>query len=329
MNKKLLLTIFILVGVGALVFYFLNLEPTVIVEPQDTSVRLKWKHQAQFAGIYAAKENGLYNEKGLSVDIKVGGPGVPAIPSVLSGEVDFGVAGADDVLVAISEGKPVKALAVIYQSSPVVYFALAESGINSPQDFIGKKVGLRKDTGTYYTYVAMMNNLGIDRSQVVEVDASTFAVTPLIEGETDVWPGFRINEPKVVERMGYEVNLIRPEDFGVDIYADVLVTKQETINNNPELVQAFVEATLAGWEWALNNQNEAVDITMQYAEDTTREHQEDMLSASGPLIKPSLATYVGQMNFVKWNTTYEVLKQNNVITTDINVREAYTTRFTQ
>ena len=295
---------------------------------EQISVQLKWKHQAQFAGLYVAQEKGFYRDEGLEVvDLKRGGPDAPPIPAVLSGEADFGIAGADDVLVAVSEGKPIKAIATIYQESPVVYFALKESGIERPQDFIGKRVGLRKGTGTYFTYVAMMNNLGLDRNQVIEVSAESQDITPLLEGDVDVWPGFRINEPKVAERMGYEVNLIKPENFGVDIYADVLITTQEMIENRPDLVRAFVSSTLKGWEWAVANQEEAVDIVMNYAEDTNREHQRDMLEASVPLIKRSQVTEIGEMNFSRWNRTYTLLRQYGVIPIDIDVKEAYTREF--
>jgi len=293
------------------------------------SVNLKWEHQAQFAGIYVAKEKGLYAQEGLDVTIVKGGPGAPSVPAVLSGEVDFGVAGADDVLVALSEGKSIKAIATIYQKSPVVYFSLKGSGIKTPQDFIGKRVGLREGTGTFYTYVAMMNNLGIDRSKVNEISAKVFGVGPLIEGEADVWPGFRTNEPILAQNLGHEVNLIKPEDYGVDIYADVLIVTQAMIDENPDLVRAFVKATLAGWEQALVNQEEAVNLTMRYAdaEKTTTEHQVGMLEATAPLVKPAPGTKVGQMNFTKWNRTYELLRQYGVVKTDVEVNDAYTTEF--
>lgn len=291
------------------------------------SVQLKWQHQAQFAGMYAAKELDIYKKHGLDVTFRRGGTDFPSILAVLAEGFDFGVAGADDVLVAISEEKPVRAVAVIYQDSPVVYFSLKESGIETPEDFIGKRVGVREGTGTYFTYVAMMNNLGIDRANVEEVAATTFGISPLLEGEVDVWPGFRTNEPLVAEQMGYEVNIVKPEEFGVDIYADVLIASNETIEQSPDVVDAFVKATLEGWEWALANRSEATDITMKYAEGTTKEHQRAMLDASAPLIKPSEGMMVGQMNFSKWNQTYGLLKQFDVITKDIDVSDAYVRSF--
>jgi len=222
----------------------------------------------------------------------------------------------------------VTAIATILQKSPVVYFSLKESGIETPFDFIGKRVGIREGTGVWYTYLSMMNNLGIDRTQITEVPVS-FGVSPLLEGEADVLPGFRTNEPKLVEKEGREVNLIKPEDYGVDIYSDVLVTTNQMIEDNPELVEAFVRATLKGWEYSVNNQEKTVDAVMMYVdtEKTTQEFQSDMLGEFIPLVKPAPGTKIGQMNFTKWNRTYTLLREFDVITVDIDVNDAYTTQF--
>lgn len=323
--------IIVMVLCGALTFILYNWEGAGVKNARElrkVTVQLKWKHQAQFAGIYAAKEKGFYEAVGLDVDIVSGGPDRPPIPQVLSGEAEFGVAGADDVLVAASEGKEIKAIAAIYQESPVVYFALKESGITTPQDFIGRRVGVRKGTGTYYTYVAMLNNLGINQNEITEVPTDASEITLLLEKKVDVLPGFRTNEPNVAERMGYEVNRIKPEDFGIDMYADVLVTRQDVISRDHELVRLFVKATLEGWEWAVANQEEAVDITMDYARDSTREHQRDMLEETALLIKRSQATKIGHINFSKWIRTYTILRQYGVISKDsTDINSAYTTEF--
>lgn len=329
MYKKIL-SVIVLGILVILAFTFINLERRGVKntsELKKVSVQLKWRHQAQFAGIYVAKEKGFYKAAGLDVDIQRGGPDQPPLTRVLSGEAEFGVAGADDVLVAVSERKAIKAIAAIYQESPVVYFTLKESGIKTPQDFIGKRVGIRKGTGTYYTYVAMLSNLGIDQSKIIEVPADTPEITPLLERKVDVWPGFRTNEPKVAKRMGYEINLIKPEEFGIDIYADMLVTTQGVINKDPKIIRTFVGATLDGWEWAVTHQEEAIDITMKYVEDSTREHQQDMLEETAILIKRSQATKIGQINFSKWNRTYNLLRQYGVISKDIDIDTTYTTEF--
>lgn len=307
--------------------YFLAFRPVSFPEePTPVTVRLKWVHQAQFAGIYAAQELGYYAQRGLEVTIEPGGIGVQAIPAVLAGDVDFGVAGADDLLAAVSEDAPIRAVAAIYQKSPVVYFARSDSGITTPADFVGRRVGVKRNTGTYYTYIGMLQAVGIDRADITEIDVGP-DLAPFYQNEVDVWPGFRINESEEVKRAGYDITLIRPEDYGIDLYADVLVVSTDLIERDPETVRSFVRATIDGWEYAIAHVDEAADLTMEYAEGTTREHQVSMLEQSVPLVKPSEAVGIGQMRYAEWRRVLDFLLENGLVPEGTDLARAYTTEF--
>src|SRR6202140_5694408 len=110
---------------------------------ESVTVRLKWLNQAQFAGYYVAKDKGYYEAAGLDVSIQPGGSDFPAIQMVAGGNEQFGVTGADQILIARSKGVPVVALAVIYRESPFVLVALKKSGVKTPADFAGKTVGVK------------------------------------------------------------------------------------------------------------------------------------------------------------------------------------------
>ncbi len=292
-------------------------------ELKPVKVRLKWLHQAQFAGNYIAKEKGFYEDNGLDVELLEGGVDHPAIPDVLSGNSDYGIAGADDLIVAVSEGKLVKAIAVIYKYSPVTYFSIDES-IKTPYDFIGKKIGIKTGTGTTYSYVSMINNLDIDRSRIEEIEIGD-DLEELYEGKVDVWPGFRINEPKTAEEAGYEVYQVYPEDWGVSVYADVLFTTREKIDNNPDEVKAFVQSTLQGWDYVIENEQETIDIVMQYI-NTSREHQEYMLEKSIPLIHTG-DSQIGYMEEESWKNQVDLLVENKVIESPLNISRSFTNEF--
>src|SRR5439155_228206 len=142
---------------------------TVATPVERVAVRLKWLHQAQFAGFYCAKELGFYRQKGLDVALEPGGAPdptsplpSPAIQMVSSGSEDFGVAGADQILLARDKGIPLVAVAVIYRKSPVCYFALKRSGITRPQDFVGKRVAVRLGGNEEVTYRAMMMKASVE-----------------------------------------------------------------------------------------------------------------------------------------------------------------------
>ena len=104
------------------------------------TVQFLWTHQSQFAGFYAADQKGYYADEGLAVTFLKGGPDVDRWTSVLDGTAQFGIAGGDELVIGRSEGKQVRAIATIFRRSPVVFIALADSGITRPEDFAGKQV---------------------------------------------------------------------------------------------------------------------------------------------------------------------------------------------
>ena len=321
MEKKLI----VLIPIGLMLVLLISGCIEESKELNDVSVNLKWLHQAQFAGNYVAEAKGYYKDEGINISILRGGVDSPAIARVLSGEADFGIAGADDLIVSIDNGEPIKAIAAIYKLSPVVYFSLSESNITTPYDFVNKTIGIKPGTGTDYSYIAMLGKLNINRSEITEVDVG-YDLSLLYNGDVAVWPGFRINEPHVAEQAGYNVSLIRPEDWGVIMYADVLFTTLDFIDENPEIVEGFVKATLKGWEYAIENEEETIDITMNYVEDDNREHQEFMLSESIPLIHTGTSK-LGYMKQEIWESIINILILNEVISTEPSIESIYTNEF--
>ena len=167
------------------------------------TLRLKWLNQAQFAGFYVAKEKGYYKSEGLDVNIQPGGPDFPAVQMVTGGNEQFGVTGADQILIARSKGVPVVALAVIYRRNPFVLFSLAKSGIKTPTDYVGKKVGVKIGGNEELIYRAVLAKAEIDKSKLTEIPVK-FDMTPLLTGTVDVWPGYLINEVLAAKEKGFD-----------------------------------------------------------------------------------------------------------------------------
>ncbi|MEA3457082.1 MAG: ABC transporter substrate-binding protein, partial [Candidatus Thermoplasmatota archaeon] len=233
--------------------------------------------------------------------------------------------GADGLIIARSKGLPLKAFAVIYKINPVCAYSIKESGITNPQDFIGKNIGLQRGTNTETLYYAMMEKLDINRSQINELTIG-YDATELLNGITDVSTGYLINEPHQVIEAGYEVNTILTADYGVNMYADVLFATEDTINNNPELVEKFLRATLDGWQYAINHRDEAVNITLKYATDRTNSHETYMLENSIPLINAGDSP-IGWMEESKWEQVQDVLLEQNITDAEINIEDVYTMDF--
>jgi NitT/TauT family transport system substrate-binding protein len=297
---------------------------------EHVTLELKWLHQAQFAGNYVAADNGYYADEGLNVTIEPGSLEVPPLSAVADGKADFGITGADELMLARAKGLPLKAIAVIYKINPLCAYSFKKSGITKPQDFIGKTIGIKRAAdGTPLNsgiiYAAMMSKLGINRSRIKEVDIG-YDAADLLAGRTDVSTGYIINEPDQVIMAGYDVNIILFADYGTNVYADVLFAREDTLTDRPDLVVRFLRATLRGWQYAIEHENETLDITMRYAANQSREHQAYMLRRSVPLIHTG-DSYIGMMEKQRWQDLEDLLLDQNILAKRIDVDDAYTNEF--
>jgi NitT/TauT family transport system substrate-binding protein len=291
------------------------------------TVRLKWFNQAQFAGFYVAKDNGFYKAAGLDVNVQPGGPDFPAIQMVAGGNEQFGVTGADQILIARSKGVPVVALAVIYRRNPFVLFSLAKSGIKTPADYVGKKVGVKIGGNEELIYRAVMAKAGIDKSKVTEIPVK-FDMTPLLSGDIDVWPGYLINEVLAAKEKGFDVNIVAPADYGIDLYADTLFTTEKMLKEKPDVVKKFVAATLQGWNAAIAAPEEAAKITIKYGDKLNVDHELAMMKASIPLLKPDNKPF-GYMDEAGWSSAQKLLLGAGMQKDPVNVAAAFSAPATQ
>ena len=291
------------------------------------TVRLKWYNQAQFAGFYVAQEKGFYKSAGLDVNIQPGGPDFPAIQMIAGGSEQFGVTGADQILIARSKGVPVVALAVIYRANPFVLFSLGQSGIKSPADWVGKKVGVKIGGNEELIYRAVLAKAHIDKSQVTEIPVK-FDMTPLLAGSIDVWPGYLINEVLEAKEKGFAVNVVNPADYGVALYADTLFTTEAMLAQHPDIVHRFVAATLNGWNAAIADPSAAAKITVKYGDKLNYDHELAMMKASVPLLKPDSKPF-GYMDAAGWNSAQKLLLAAGFQKEPIDVAKAFVTPVTQ
>jgi NitT/TauT family transport system substrate-binding protein len=331
-RRNSLIAIFVLVlAIAAYVFVARPQAPDNVAAtsatdaPQRVQVRLKWVHQAQFAGFYAAQETGLYAKNGLAVSLNPGGPDFPAIQLVANGGEDFGVTGADQLILAREKGAPVVAVAVIYRRSPMVMFALEKSGIKTPKDFEGRKVGVKLGGNEELTYRAVMKNANVDVKRITEVPVK-FDMASFFTGGVDVWPGYAINELIVAQEKGFPVTVVKPADYGVDLYADTLFTTETMLRDKPQVVERFVRATLEGWAYAIQHKDETVGFTLKQSDKLNRDHEMRMLEASIPLLKPDDKP-LGWMDASKWQEMHTLLRTVGFLKSDIDTSRVFTDRY--
>lgn len=309
--------------------YFTD-DGTASADETAVAVKLKWTDSAQFAGMYTAEQNGYYMDNGIAVSLEPFEFESTSIEDVVSGAADFGITGADELLAAQHNGADVRALAIIYQQSPLVAMALAESGITEPQDFVGKTFGAPGEESELIIR-SMLASQGIDYDNDMTVVPLGFDISPLLEGELDVIAAYLTDQPIIAETLGYETSIISPAEYGVSFYGDVLFTSNGLIRDDPALVQGFVDATLAGWEYALENVEEATEHVMLYVEPDAGVaefgYQQRVLEASIPLIKPDPGMEIGHMDHDRWAESYKLLLDYGIVDSEIDVSESYTLEF--
>ncbi|WP_022850270.1 EAL domain-containing protein [Limisalsivibrio acetivorans] len=260
----------------------------------EVSVRLKWHHQFQFAGIYMAIEQGYYDAAGLDVQVKEYTSDLDNINDIVSGETDFGIAGPELVLNYL-KGEPVVSVATIIQHSPTVIMAKKSSNIRSPHDLVGKKVML----GENPIINAMLINEGLHISSLDLVE-TTWDINELVNDEIDATEAYLTNTPYYLIKEGIPVVYINPITYGIDFYGDTIFTSREMAEDNYEKVMAFKNATLKGWEYALDNVEETVDhILRNYETSKTREHLIYEAETMKSLMLPKLVE-IGHMNRGRW-----------------------------
>jgi NitT/TauT family transport system substrate-binding protein len=307
----------------------LKLSACSQVTPEATltpiTVQLSWYHQAEFAGFYAAEQQGYYAKESLQVSFLEGGPEVDFITPILDGRAQFGVAQPADVILARADGKPVRSIAVIYRRSPIVFVSHADLGLIRPQDFVGKKI--RSALTLDQTLRATMVRVGIqpDQYEVVYLpgDVSLFA-----SRDVPVWAGF-INVFVVeVQRAGYEINIVYPDDYGIHFYGDTLITTDQRIRENPDLVQRFTRATLRGWTYAVENPADIGAIVEKYKLDANEETENAKMTASLPLVNTG-EDFIGWMKLEVWEGMEKTLREQGVLTKDVDITQVYTLQFLQ
>ncbi|PKI17894.1 ABC transporter substrate-binding protein [Colwellia sp. 12G3] len=214
-------------------------------------------HSFQFAGYYAAKNQGYYQDAGFDVEIKQRDIKTSPIDDVLAERATFGITDSSIVLQRMN-GKPVVVLSAIYQHSPLVLIALAESGIRSPEDLIGKRVSYQDGLDSA-TITGMFSALNIKKSQYQYVPFN-FNDEILIDGDVDAFSAYITDQPGLYQQKNIPITIIDPRNYGLDFYGDMIFTTQHYVESTPERAQAFVEASIKGWVYALNHQEEMVDL---------------------------------------------------------------------
>jgi NitT/TauT family transport system substrate-binding protein len=300
---------------------------TVSAPLKPITVQLSWFNTAEFSGFYLAQDKGFYKDAGL--DVKLAEVKLPRQVQdiVASGEADFGVAGIDGVLLARESGSPMKAIAAIYQQSPVAFITLKKSGINKPQDFVGKRVTIECGSNAEYPQRALLKKLQL--TDKISENCSTYSIDQLLSNKTDVFAGFVTNESILLDLQNHPVTNILVVDYGINYYPNLLFTSEKMITNDRATVRKFVTATLKGYEYALAHPDEAVSATMNRKSGLGKlllKHQQKTMEVQSPLIFTG-KTPLGWMENTIWEQGKQILLEQKIIKGGYDIKSVYTNEF--
>jgi NitT/TauT family transport system substrate-binding protein len=319
-----------LVVVGLLGLLVVVAAPAGEAWAQDkVSIRLKWLHQAQFAGYYVAQEKGFYKEERLEVTINPGGPNILAENLVASGADDFAQGGGmESVLTGRDKGLPLVAIATVFPKAPFLLVAKKESGITKLEDFPGKKVSMWY-TGMQFIVRAMLRSRGIDPGKIVEVPQPV-TMAPFVRNEVQVASVTVYNELQTLYAEGVkDLVLFDPADYGVIVPRDPIITTDKMVKEKPDVVQRFLRASLRGWKYAIENQPEAVDIVLKQNPALKKDHQTVMLQEVAKLMTwgPGKEKGLGYIDAKAAEFTHTFLLENKQLSKPVPLDQAYTMKF--
>jgi PAS domain S-box-containing protein len=284
-------------------------------------LQLKWHHQFQFAGYYAAEAKGFYEEAGLEVEIR-SGENLDTIAEVLSGRADFGIA-LSDLVIRYAEGEPVMALATIFQHSPLVLLRKGDTYAGSVHDLNGARVMLEEHAEELEAY---LDHMGVDPDLLVKVPYDQ-AVAHLLEDRVDAISAYITDEPFVLRERNIPFHAYTPRAAGIDFYGDTLFTRRGMIRQSSDTVDRFLEASLQGWRYALEHPDEIIELILEnYPENNSREALAYEAHHTAELIRRDLVEG-GYMSPSRWQHIADVYRDRGVVSSEVELENfLYKTR---
>ncbi len=305
----------------------------------DVCFQSKWFPQAQFAGYFVAQAKGFYEEEGLNVTILDGGNVNPTV-QVASGNCDFGTDWIANMLVQRAQGLEVVQIAQIYQDSGYRMVALKDSGIEQFPDLAGRTVGVWGFGNEFVSQAifdveGMTSNLDPTVTNP-DVNAVVYAFDPALvfPNEVDVASAMTYNELDQIVGLGYgldTLNVLDPAEIGANLLEDLIFTTPELLSSEDfkgsglsgqEVAERFLRATIKGWQYAVDNQEEAVEIVISQCGDTCngsgstqspQVHQTWQMARVAELVKPDANTQVGAISQEAFERSVDLLVQVGLI----------------
>ena len=292
-------------------------------ELQPVTVQLKWVTQAQFAGYYAALDQGYYEDEGLDVTIRPGGPDIVPEQVVLGGQAEFGLNWLDNTLATRDQGGEIINIAQVYTRSGMTEITWKDSGIDSIAELEGKKVGVWLG-GNEHKLFAALNKNGLDPQSDVEIVAQPFDMNLFLNEEIDAAAAMTYNElAQVLEQENPDtgelytlddLNVLKMSDLGTGALEDGVFVRSDWIEDedNQDIAKRFLKASFRGWVYCRDNQEECLQIVLENGPTLGEGHQRWQLNEVNDLIWPA-PLGIGVMDPESWEITKQIAMDYGIV----------------
>ncbi|MBN1483438.1 MAG: ABC transporter substrate-binding protein [Chloroflexia bacterium] len=295
--------------------------------PYPVTLSLDWVPNTNHSGFYVALDQGYYAEQGLAVDIQIPADPAAALRQVATGNTEFGVSFQEEVTVSRANDIPVVSLAAIVQHNTSAFASLADSGLETPADWEGKKYGSYGQPLEPPVIEGLMRCAGADFSQVEFVDVGFDAYAALINGQVDLIWIFMAWDGIQAELQGHQLSTIPLYGSCIpDYYTPVVIAGEKTIAEQPELVKRFMTATARGYEFAIENPLQAANILLKYAP----ENDPELIRRSQEWLSPRYQADAPQWGWQQestWGDFASWLYERALLPKEIEPQQAFTNDF--
>ncbi len=305
-------------------------KPAVTSNKDTTTIRFAtdWKAEAEHGGFYEALATGEYAKRGLDVKILQGGPSSNVPQLLASGAADMGIGSNSFVALSLAEEHvPVKAVMAAMQKDPWVLMAHPDAGVNSLSDMKGHPM-LLSDASLTGVWVWLKAKFGLTDDQVRKY---TFNSGPFLQNKAAIQQGYVTSEPYTIEKEGhFKPKVFVLSDEGYPGYADLVLVPDALIAKNPKAVQAFVEATAAGWKAYLHGDPRPADALIlkdnpEMTQDVLDQAREKMRSYD--IVDGKASPPIGAMTDARWQALSDVMAKAGVLKPGTDIKSAYTLQF--
>jgi NitT/TauT family transport system substrate-binding protein len=286
---------------------------------------LNWYPEAEHGGFYAAKVHGLYEAQNLDVEIRAGGKTTVVPQELTLGRIQFGVANADDVVLAREQSAPLVALMAPLQIGPRCIMVREDSGISSFEQL--EDITLQIDPSR--PYVPFMKSKGL-----LEKDVKTVpyfgSVAQLVADKRTAQQAYSFSEPLMAEQAGVKVKTLMMSDIGYNPYASLLIASEDFVRKNEDITKRMVAASVQGWQKYLQSPEETNKyILSQNQQGMTAEALAYGVSNLKPLCIPEGfdPANLGAMSGERWATLVDQLTSLKMITGKVKAEDCYNTKF--